>query len=39
MELNANAFPQAATIALQDIQLQTALERGTGNATTGVCAP
>lgn len=35
MELNANAFPQAATIALQDIQLQTALERGTGNAYNG----
>ncbi|MDW8298547.1 MAG: LutB/LldF family L-lactate oxidation iron-sulfur protein [Anaerolineae bacterium] len=32
MELNANAFPQAATIALQDVQLQTALARGTGNA-------
>lgn len=35
MELKANAFPQAATIALQDIQLQTALERGTGNAYHG----
>ncbi|RMF54157.1 MAG: iron-sulfur cluster-binding protein [Chloroflexota bacterium] len=32
MELKANAFAQAATIALEDIQLQTALRRGTHNA-------
>jgi L-lactate dehydrogenase complex protein LldF len=32
MELNPNQFMQHATIALEDIQLQTALERGTGNA-------
>jgi L-lactate dehydrogenase complex protein LldF len=33
MELNPNHFLEAATIALHDIQLQTALTRGTGNAT------
>lgn len=32
MELKANQFNQAAVIALEDITLQTALERGTGNA-------
>ncbi len=32
MELNPNAFQQSALIALDDIQLQTALDRGTGNA-------
>ncbi|MFQ3537097.1 MAG: LutB/LldF family L-lactate oxidation iron-sulfur protein [Aggregatilineales bacterium] len=35
MQLTANTFPQAAAIALQDIQLQTALERGTTNAYNG----
>jgi len=33
MELKANAFLQAATIALQDAHLQTALARGTTNAS------
>lgn len=32
VELNPNKFPQQAVIALEDIQLQKALERGTGNA-------
>jgi L-lactate dehydrogenase complex protein LldF len=32
MELTANAFEQSAVIALEDIHLQTALDRGTGNA-------
>lgn len=32
MELKANQFKQSAVIALEDIQLQTALERGTSNA-------
>ncbi len=32
MELKANQFSQSAVIALDDIQLQTALDRGTGNA-------
>ncbi len=32
MELKANEFSQSAVIALQDITLQTALDRGTGNA-------
>lgn len=32
MELTANNFVQSATIAINDIQLQTALDRGTGNA-------
>lgn len=32
MELTANQFNQQAVIALDDIQLQTALDRGTGNA-------
>lgn len=32
MELNANQFSQSAVIALEDIELQTALDRGTGNA-------
>jgi L-lactate dehydrogenase complex protein LldF len=32
MELKANQFAQSALIALEDITLQTALERGTGNA-------
>ncbi|MBZ0275624.1 MAG: LUD domain-containing protein, partial [Anaerolineae bacterium] len=32
MELNPNRFMQSAVIALEDIQLQTALDRGTGNA-------
>lgn len=32
MELTASQFVQSATIALDDIQLQTALTRGTGNA-------
>ncbi len=32
MELNPNAFNEHAVIALQDIQLQTALDRGTANA-------
>ncbi len=32
MELTANAFSQSAVIALEDIHLQTALDRGTGNA-------
>jgi L-lactate dehydrogenase complex protein LldF len=32
MELTANRFNEAAVIALEDITLQTALQRGTGNA-------
>jgi L-lactate dehydrogenase complex protein LldF len=32
MELDSNSFVQSATIAIQDPHLQTALERGTGNA-------
>jgi L-lactate dehydrogenase complex protein LldF len=32
MELNPNRFEESAIIALDDIQLQTALDRGTGNA-------
>ncbi len=32
MELKANQFSQSAVIALNDITLQTALDRGTGNA-------
>ena len=32
MELDPNQFLETATIALHDIQLQSALERGTGNA-------
>src|ERR1700690_3202183 len=32
MELTANQFNESAIIAIQDITLQTALERGTGNA-------
>ena len=32
MELDPNQFLESATIALHDIQLQTALTRGTGNA-------
>jgi L-lactate dehydrogenase complex protein LldF len=32
MELTANQFVESATIAIQDIQLQTALDRGTGNS-------
>lgn len=32
MELTANQFEQKAVIALEDIELQTALDRGTGNA-------
>ncbi|MDL1900579.1 iron-sulfur cluster-binding protein [Anaerolineae bacterium CFX9] len=32
MDLNANHFTQSAVIALEDIDLQTALDRGTGNA-------
>lgn len=32
MESTANQFSQSAVIALDDIQLQTALDRGTGNA-------
>ncbi|MBL8162851.1 MAG: iron-sulfur cluster-binding protein [Anaerolineae bacterium] len=32
MELNPNRFNQQAIIALEDIQLKTALDRGTGNA-------
>jgi L-lactate dehydrogenase complex protein LldF len=32
MELNPNQFHEYAVIALEDIQLQTALDRGTGNA-------
>ncbi|GAB4550373.1 MAG: LutB/LldF family L-lactate oxidation iron-sulfur protein [Anaerolineae bacterium] len=35
MEVQANQFQQSATIALADIQLQTALDRGTGNAYNG----
>ncbi len=31
-EMNSNQFQEHAIIALDDIQLQTALERGTGNA-------
>ncbi|MCB9453805.1 MAG: iron-sulfur cluster-binding protein [Anaerolineaceae bacterium] len=34
MELNPNRFMETAVIALDDIQLQTALDRGTGNADT-----
>lgn len=32
MEIKANQFNKSAVIALEDIQLQTALDRGTGNA-------
>jgi L-lactate dehydrogenase complex protein LldF len=32
MDLKANQFEEAAVIAINDITLQTALERGTGNA-------
>ncbi len=32
MDMNPNQFNQQAVIALEDIQLQTALDRGTGNA-------
>jgi L-lactate dehydrogenase complex protein LldF len=32
MELNPNKFMESAVIAIEDIQLQTALERGTNNA-------
>ncbi len=32
MELKPNAFMDRSVIAIEDIQLQTALERGTGNA-------
>ena len=32
MELTANQFHQSAVIAIEDIALQTALDRGTGNA-------
>jgi len=32
MDLTANEFMRASTIALEDIQLHTALQRGTGNA-------
>ena len=32
MELNPNKFMESAVIALEDIQLQTALDRGTNNA-------
>ena len=32
MELTANKFNEQAVIALEDITLQTALDRGTGNA-------
>jgi L-lactate dehydrogenase complex protein LldF len=32
MELTANQFHESAVVAIQDISLQTALERGTGNA-------
>jgi L-lactate dehydrogenase complex protein LldF len=32
MELNPNRFQESAIIAIEDIQLQTALDRGTGNA-------
>lgn len=32
MDITANQFQQSAVIALDDIQLQTALDRGTGNA-------
>src|SRR5215207_1594015 len=32
MELNPNHFVESATIAIDDIQLRTALDRGTGNA-------
>ncbi len=35
MELTANKFTQSATIALEDIQLKTALDRATGNANHG----
>jgi L-lactate dehydrogenase complex protein LldF len=33
MELKPNDFVHSATIAIQDITLQTALDRGTGNST------
>src|SRR5262245_36866023 len=33
MELKANEFMQASTIAIEDIQLQTALDRATTNVT------
>lgn len=32
MDINSNRFEQSAVIALEDITLQTALDRGTGNA-------
>jgi L-lactate dehydrogenase complex protein LldF len=32
MQITANRFTQSAVVALDDIQLQTALDRGTGNA-------
>ncbi|MEO8395597.1 MAG: (Fe-S)-binding protein, partial [Chloroflexota bacterium] len=32
MELTANQFHESAVIAIEDITLQTALDRGTGNA-------
>jgi L-lactate dehydrogenase complex protein LldF len=32
MELDSNQFVQSASVAIQDLNLQTALERGTGNA-------
>jgi L-lactate dehydrogenase complex protein LldF len=32
MELNPNHFPESAVIAINDIRLQTALDRGTNNA-------
>ena len=35
MDLTANQFTQSATIALDDIQLKTALDRSTGNANHG----
>ncbi|MFN8530375.1 MAG: LutB/LldF family L-lactate oxidation iron-sulfur protein [Anaerolineae bacterium] len=34
MELTANQFSHSAVIALEDIHLQTALERGTGNSNS-----
>ncbi len=34
MELTANKFNEQAVIALEDIQLQTALDRGTGNSNS-----
>jgi hypothetical protein len=33
MELNPNKFSQSAVIALEDIHLQTALDRASGNCT------